>query len=657
MPGVRERRSSTSSSLSDSDSLFCESDSDDQRARVLARAAGKKTITAQTNGFAVTSSDNDSVLSEVDIESSDSEDGGDVGFQPKQGGGKGGKGGKALLYAMGGGKGKGGAMQNGGGPKVKNTAAKGKGVKGTKGVKAAKNEKGTAKGKGAKGGKGGKGGKSTLGANGRNSAGSEKGKELYCVCRSEYDGEEFMVACDGCEEWFHGRCVGVTPVIAQEREYFCDNCKASKLGIHSDSDSDTEYGSKPLALIRKSSKRAPKASGKSRKNQTVAIPKQASEDELLDDDICPVCDGECTCNAAPAIPAKAASPPPPTSHPSVSGKSAKVSKNNSIPPAVGVAGGSGKRPIGRPRKDGSRCYVPVTNGGRNRGRSMAMVGEWVVEDKQPKEEDDEEDFSSDDLSGLAPPVSDDSSDDLFASDDEVPYTGLVNGDAEGFDDELDELEEEEEEDGDLADHEEEEDDEDEFGFEEVPVEEEPPPRYEWSSEDEEEEEEDDEDDFFNSPALPPSESPATAVSPTDSDVKMEDTPSTAEPETASPLDPDAVDDINVEALSLTPATPSLEDDPVEDSILAMLDPATPMCPQDIMSNITDSIPIPATLPPPSNGQPTITGPTSVAFDIKKTHIGPDGVVTTTTKSITFQVGAAQQAMLAAGKMIGTKRKG
>ncbi|KAH3824093.1 hypothetical protein DPMN_125921 [Dreissena polymorpha] len=34
-------------------------------------------------------------------------------------------------------------------------------------------------------------------------------KPLYCMCRGVDDGS-FMVACDVCEEWFHGKCVGVT---------------------------------------------------------------------------------------------------------------------------------------------------------------------------------------------------------------------------------------------------------------------------------------------------------------------------------------------------------------------------------------------------------------------------------------------------------------
>ncbi|PAA80449.1 hypothetical protein BOX15_Mlig024930g1, partial [Macrostomum lignano] len=36
---------------------------------------------------------------------------------------------------------------------------------------------------------------------------------VYCVCRTS-DTRRFMIACDACQEWFHGDCVGVSPVDA-----------------------------------------------------------------------------------------------------------------------------------------------------------------------------------------------------------------------------------------------------------------------------------------------------------------------------------------------------------------------------------------------------------------------------------------------------------
>ncbi|KAH3848392.1 hypothetical protein DPMN_090753 [Dreissena polymorpha] len=37
----------------------------------------------------------------------------------------------------------------------------------------------------------------------------ESSLPIYCVCKGVDDGS-FMIACGWCEEWFHGRCVGLT---------------------------------------------------------------------------------------------------------------------------------------------------------------------------------------------------------------------------------------------------------------------------------------------------------------------------------------------------------------------------------------------------------------------------------------------------------------
>ncbi|KAI9313634.1 hypothetical protein BX666DRAFT_1863994 [Dichotomocladium elegans] len=48
---------------------------------------------------------------------------------------------------------------------------------------------------------------------------------LYCICRKPYDVPRFMIACDRCDQWFHGECIGIS-----EREgefidlYFCGEC-------------------------------------------------------------------------------------------------------------------------------------------------------------------------------------------------------------------------------------------------------------------------------------------------------------------------------------------------------------------------------------------------------------------------------------------------
>jgi hypothetical protein len=53
--------------------------------------------------------------------------------------------------------------------------------------------------------------------------------ELYCICRKPYDKPRFMIACDECDQWFHGECVGMS-----ERDgglielYYCPACSRGK---------------------------------------------------------------------------------------------------------------------------------------------------------------------------------------------------------------------------------------------------------------------------------------------------------------------------------------------------------------------------------------------------------------------------------------------
>jgi len=34
-------------------------------------------------------------------------------------------------------------------------------------------------------------------------------EKLWCICRQPHN-NRFMICCDGCEEWFHGQCVGIS---------------------------------------------------------------------------------------------------------------------------------------------------------------------------------------------------------------------------------------------------------------------------------------------------------------------------------------------------------------------------------------------------------------------------------------------------------------
>ncbi|ESN99122.1 hypothetical protein HELRODRAFT_67491, partial [Helobdella robusta] len=50
--------------------------------------------------------------------------------------------------------------------------------------------------------------------------------ELYCICRTPYDDSKFYIACDQCQDWFHGSCVGISKCEAEQLDtYSCPSCK------------------------------------------------------------------------------------------------------------------------------------------------------------------------------------------------------------------------------------------------------------------------------------------------------------------------------------------------------------------------------------------------------------------------------------------------
>ncbi|GFQ66823.1 CXXC-type zinc finger protein 1 [Trichonephila clavata] len=60
-----------------------------------------------------------------------------------------------------------------------------------------------------------------------NSMAMEGGSEIYCICRSS-NINTFMISCDFCQEWFHGKCVGIRESVANNIDlYYCKSCKKS----------------------------------------------------------------------------------------------------------------------------------------------------------------------------------------------------------------------------------------------------------------------------------------------------------------------------------------------------------------------------------------------------------------------------------------------
>jgi hypothetical protein len=62
----------------------------------------------------------------------------------------------------------------------------------------------------------------------------EEMSEQYCTCRGSDDGTG-MIQCDGCEEWYHGRCIGIEAEMLEDIQMFlCQACRVEeeqKFGI------------------------------------------------------------------------------------------------------------------------------------------------------------------------------------------------------------------------------------------------------------------------------------------------------------------------------------------------------------------------------------------------------------------------------------------
>jgi hypothetical protein len=55
--------------------------------------------------------------------------------------------------------------------------------------------------------------------------------KLWCICNQPHN-NRFMICCDTCEEWYHGKCVNITKAMGQQmesegREWICLFCKVN----------------------------------------------------------------------------------------------------------------------------------------------------------------------------------------------------------------------------------------------------------------------------------------------------------------------------------------------------------------------------------------------------------------------------------------------
>ncbi|KRT83205.1 PHD finger motif containing protein [Oryctes borbonicus] len=89
--------------------------------------------------------------------------------------------------------------------------------------------------------------------------------KLWCICNQPHN-NRFMICCDTCEEWYHGKCVNVTKAMGQMmeqegREWICLYCK----------DPSLKRPSAAARRIRKASRTSTDSSGSQRKASTGAI--------------------------------------------------------------------------------------------------------------------------------------------------------------------------------------------------------------------------------------------------------------------------------------------------------------------------------------------------------------------------------------------------
>ena len=49
--------------------------------------------------------------------------------------------------------------------------------------------------------------------------------EEYCICRKGDDSVNYMIICEKCKEWFHGKCLGMPKSVADKiSNYYCLCC-------------------------------------------------------------------------------------------------------------------------------------------------------------------------------------------------------------------------------------------------------------------------------------------------------------------------------------------------------------------------------------------------------------------------------------------------
>eukprot|EP00727_Mastigamoeba_balamuthi_P008875 m51a1_g461 putative phd-finger family protein (626) ;mRNA; f:168721-171164 len=97
-----------------------------------------------------------------------------------------------------------------------------------------------------------------------------------CVCRRPYKDGEFMVACEGCEEWFHPQCVGTTQAQCEKiAKWYCPQCKKGEAAAKKRTGS-SPAGQPPSKAAKRDEGSTPQRPGRSKRD---SAPSRGSYEE------------------------------------------------------------------------------------------------------------------------------------------------------------------------------------------------------------------------------------------------------------------------------------------------------------------------------------------------------------------------------------------
>ncbi|KAJ3157927.1 Lysine-specific demethylase 7A [Geranomyces variabilis] len=568
--------------------------------------------------------------------------------------------------------------------------------------------------------------------------------ELYCICRKPWDGKQFMIECDMCREWFHGKCVGVRSTKKNMPEtYHCAVCKppdpdapdppvppppkmtkkaaaaiakAAKAAAR-----EVKEEAKEAARAAKAAKAAAKVKGggkppkkpaSKRFPDSVVVVSTSSATAVdptavSDDDICVLCEGECTCNVVAAVAASATAPPV-----EVPVKAAHVAMEE--PDQKAIRKIKATKPSAEP-KELKRKPKPRTpaKGKKGKGKLDGEQGALMTaESGMPAVKDETAEAPQMALVlevKIEPVPVSDPDQHFFSSDDDQRESDAMDVDDDGGNDETIALAIAENRDGAAVSIRENDEEEEIFKMEYQVTMDTDQRILGWSDSDDDEDEDEDDDASDSSASSQSSSSGDTDASDeedhegddADEEDEAESDSEAVKVESASAAAGDAItDDPLVSALLsdalLVPSGPGEEMDMQAflDLDLGGLDPLADFASDlmnpdlDLFGDVANSLDMPGiptavSLPVSSSAtsqnqtpasassdtgpaatqaatdqSPVNVGPATISFDIKKTDIGPNGEIVTTVRKMTFPLNGEQRQGLARdGGKIGTKRKG